>query len=318
MAAPARILVLNHRRDDLASLCDAAARVGHEVGHASSLQETRELLDREMPDLVLLNPLVVEAGCVELELVEALQRPGAPVPVVIAVDDPRAFDRSATQALPIRDFVTRPIAIEECLQRFALALQTRNHMVTLHERALELEGQVSIDFKTDLLSERYFNQLLQLEFKRARRHRTQLSLALIDVDNFKSINDSTVYAFGDEVLKHVAQCLKSNIRETDFAARFGGDEFVLLLPHTSASEAVHTATRIRNKIAESVVRWGEYERSVTISVGIDTFDGIRDGHAADLRRHANLALQQSKRRGKDKVWLYEQISRENPGESAGA
>ena len=87
-------------------------------------------------------------------------------------------------------------------------------------------------------------RILDLEWKRAQRHQNPLSLLLLDVDNFKSVNDTTEYAFGDEVLQRVADALKANIRETDFAARFGGDEFCVLLPQTSPAEAVQTALRI--------------------------------------------------------------------------
>lgn len=303
-STPASVLLLNHHRDDLGPLIEALTRAGHEVRTAQSVAESHRLLSEVDPELIVLNPLVVEAGCLEFELVQNLQKPGVPVPVVVAVDDPRTFDRSAGHALAIRDFVTRPIDVEECLQRIRLALETRRHFVTLHERALELEGQVSRDHKTELLSERYFRQLMAMEFKRARRHRTPLSLCLIDVDNFKAVNDTTSYAFGDEVLRHIAQTLKENIRETDFAARFGGDEFVLLLPHTTMAEAVHTAMRIRSKVSETAVQDGISERSVTISVGIDTYDGILESSPEELRQRANRALHQAKRRGKNKVWLH--------------
>ena len=131
-----------------------------------------------------------------------------------------------------------------------------------------------------------------------------LSLLLIDVDDFKSINDSTEYAFGDVVLRHVAESLRRNIRETDYAARFGGDEFVLLLPHTSSAEAVQTAVRIKKRIAETTVQARGYAQRVTISIGIDTFDGRSDTDPAELRARANKALHQAKRRGKNQVWLY--------------
>ena len=95
-----------------------------------------------------------------------------------------------------------------------------------------------------------------IEWKRAQRHQNPLSLLLIDIDNFKSVNDTTEYAFGDQVLRSVADSLKANIRETDFAARFGGDEFCVLLPQTSPAEAVQTALRICQRIASTVMKSG--------------------------------------------------------------
>ena len=105
---------------------------------------------------------------------------------------------------------------------------TRTRIRGLQSRARQLESQVSVDFKTGLTSELYMKKIMGLEWKRAQRHQNPLSLLLIDVDNFKSVNDTTEYAFGDEVLRRVADALKGNVRETDFAARFGGDEFCVL------------------------------------------------------------------------------------------
>jgi diguanylate cyclase (GGDEF)-like protein len=158
--------------------------------------------------------------------------------------------------------------------------------------------------RPELLSERHFRKLLQREFKLAQRHHLPLSLLLVDVDDFKRVNDTTEYAFGDEVLKEVARALKANVRETDFAARFGGDEFAILLPHTTPAEAVHTAMRIRKTIAAAVVENGPYKHHVTVSIGIDTFDGRSTTSPDELCRHANKALQEAKHRGKDQVWLY--------------
>ncbi len=299
-----RILVLNHHRDALGELVEGLRRSGFPVDVAESLAETEVRLDDAPPDVTILNPLVLEPGCVELELIERLQLRSRPVPVILLVDDPEAVRRVFSPRLPLCDFLLKSAAGNEAAQRVQLALHTRDRFLALHERARELEGQVSVDFKTDLLSERYFRRVLELEFKRARRHRTPLSLLLLDVDDFKSINDRADYAFGDEVLRQVATNLKRNIRETDFAARFGGDEFVLLLPHTTPAEAVQTAMRIRSRVARSEVANERYTRTVTLSIGIDTFDGRRDATPEDLKRRANMALQQAKRRGKNQVWLY--------------
>ena len=143
-----------------------------------------------------------------------------------------------------------------------------------------------------------------LQWKRAQRHQNPLSLLLIDVDNFKGVNDTTEYAFGDEVLRRVADALKGNVRETDFAARFGGDEFCVLLPQTSPAEAVQTALRIRKRISGMSVSSGSYERQVTVSIGVDSYDGRKASSVDQLRRNANRALQEAKRRGKNQVWLY--------------
>lgn len=298
------VLVMNHNRDPLSELCAALTRGGHRVQVADSLAQSHRAITEQRPDLVVLNPLVLCAGGVELELLEGLQRDDDPVPVILVVDDLQVLADAQQMRIPFRDFVLKPFSTTECVHRVELALRTRTAIRALQARAQKLESQVSVDFKTGLVSEFSMRKILGLEWKRAQRHQNPLSLMLIDVDNFKGVNDSTEYAFGDEVLRRVAEALKQNVRETDFAARFGGDEFCVLLPQTSPGEAVQTALRIRQRISGMVVQSGNYQRQVTVSIGVDSYDGRSASTMDALRRNANRALQEAKRRGKNQVWLF--------------
>jgi diguanylate cyclase (GGDEF)-like protein len=304
-----RILVLNHRADPFEDLITGLRRDGLEVAESRSLKTTRDLLDSgaivsARPTVVLLNPLVLQSDGIEIELLANLHRDNDPVPVILLVEDLPALTEARRLSMQFADFVVKPASTPELMHRIELAVRTRDRFVSLHQRALDLANQVTIDFKTGLLSERHFKSILQVEFKRAQRHHLPLSLLLVDVDNFKGVNDTTDYDFGDKVLCQVATELKDNVRETDYAARYGGDEFVLLLPHTTPAEAVHTAMRIRKAIGAAVVESERYKHRVTVSIGIDTFDGRSTTTADALRRRANKALQEAKRRGKDQVWLY--------------
>jgi two-component system, cell cycle response regulator len=298
------VLVMNHNRDPLGELTQALSRQGYQVHIGDSLAQSHRLVAGLRPDVALLNPLVLTAGGVELELLEALQRDEDPVPVILLIDDLQALAEARQLRLPFRDFVLKPAATAEVLHRVELALQTRSKIRGLQVRTRQLESQVSIDFKTGLTSELWMKRILGLEWKRAQRYQSPLSLMLVDVDNFKSVNDTTEYAFGDEVLRWVADALKANVRETDFAARFGGDEFCVLLPQTGAAEAVQTALRIRQRISGMVVRKGNYQRQVTVSIGVDSYDARAASSIDTLRRNANRALQEAKRRGKNQVWLW--------------
>lgn len=296
----------------MTGLVDFLRGNGYAVVESQSVAESQALLGEHQPDLLILNPLVCKRGGLEFEMVEQYQQ-GSNLPVILLVDDLVSLEQARDLNTRYRDFLLKPYSKEECLHRIELMANQLDHQRSLEQRASELENQVTTDFKTKLLSERYFKELLLVEFKRAQRHKTPLSLVLIDVDNFKGVNDSTEYAFGDEVLREVAAALKQNIRETDFAARFGGDEFVLLLPHTAPAQAVLTAVRIRKKVSSATVQSGRYSTKVTISIGIDTYDGSAESSPDELRRRANMALQEAKRRGKNQVWLY---SGEGPGEAA--
>ena len=298
------VLVMNHNRDPLDELTTALARNGYEVRLGESLAQSCRIAGEDRPDVVLLNPLVLCEDGVELELLERMQSEDDPIPVILLVADLAALADARSLRVPFRDFVLKPCSAAECVHRVELALQTRTRIRGLQTRARQLESQVSVDFKTGLTSELYMKKIMGLEWKRAQRHQNPLSLLLIDVDNFKSVNDTTEYAFGDEVLRRVADALKGNVRETDFAARFGGDEFCVLLPQTSPAEAVQTALRIRQRISGMTVHSSNFERQVTVSIGVDSYDGRKASSVDHLRRHANRALHEAKRRGKNQVWLY--------------
>jgi diguanylate cyclase (GGDEF)-like protein len=310
-----RVLVLNHRGDPLPGILDGLRQAGFEVVESGSIKDTQSLLAAEAREgraaIVVLNPVVLKSGGVELELVKGLQREGEPVPVILLVDSVEAI-AEARRSLQLGDFLLKPPSAEELVHRVALAARTRERFQSLYQKARDLAAQVTLDFKTGLLSERHFKHVLQVEFKRAQRHHLPLSLLLVDVDNFKRVNDSTEYRFGDEVLREVARVLKDSVRATDFAARFGGDEFVLLLPHTTPVEAVATAMRIRQKVSSTVVANATYQHQVTVSIGIDTFDGRSTTTVDELSRRANKALQEAKRRGKDQVWLYSERIENGP------
>jgi diguanylate cyclase (GGDEF)-like protein len=295
---------MNHHRDAIGEVIEALGHAGFHVLEADSLAQSCRLIAQVRPDVVVLNPLILAAGGVELELLESLQKDDDPVPVILLIDHLQSLAETRQMRSPFRDFLLKPYTAAECVHRVEMALLTRRKFRALQHRARQLEGQVSVDFKTGLLSELYFKRLMVLEWKRAQRHQNPLSLMLVDVDNFKSINDSTEYAFGDEVLKKVGDALRANVRETDFAARFGGDEFSVLLPQTSPAEAVQTALRIRARISGMTVQSGPYSRQVTVSIGLDSFDGRSASSLDILRRNANKALQEAKRRGKNQVWLY--------------
>lgn len=168
------------------------------------------------------------------------------------------------------------------------------------EKAL-LEKMSVTDDLTRLYNHRFFVKRLNEEFKRAKRYTTTLSFLMIDIDNFKRINDSYGHLSGDVVLQEVSKVIKKCVRETDVVARYGGEEFAVILPHTGREDAYKLADRIRNtiKIYKSNVLGSN--GSITVSIGVSTYPcpGIED--TDDLIRRADDGLYQAKGSGKDIV-----------------
>ncbi|PIE23763.1 MAG: hypothetical protein CSA62_06565 [Planctomycetota bacterium] len=277
---------------------------GYQVTLSRSPIESRRLLELVRPSLIVLDPLVCSAGAVEFETVSELQGQLDPIPLVVLVDELSELRELRRVPALFKDFVIKPFRREELLHRIELQLQSKERFIQLQSHTRKLEGQVIRDFKTGLYTERHFRHLLRQEFQRAERHHTALSFLLLDVDDFKTINDSCEYSFGDYVLNEFAQILLRNVRDIDHSARFGGDEFMLLLPNTTTAEAVQVAARIRNQVQRKTFDNSSYQQRITVSIGIDTFDGRGLSSPDDLRRRANLALKEAKKRGKNRIWLY--------------
>ena len=144
-----------------------------------------------------------------------------------------------------------------------------------------------------------YDHAVETEVYRADRHKTPLSMLVIDIDFFKRINDDYGHLVGDQVLKKVAQMLNAQVRKSDLAFRYGGEEFVILMTNTH-SDAAHTiAERIRSKIAAAVVNIMEQTIPVTVSIGVSEFQ--HGESASTLFHRADQALYQAKHDGRNQV-----------------
>ena len=285
---------------------------GYQVTTSTSPLDSQRLLEKIRPSAIVLDPLVPTAEGIEFEMIAEIQKQGDPIPLLLLVGNLRELQEIRRIPILFKDFLVHPFRAAELLQRIELLLVSKERYLELQNRARTLEGQVIRDFKTGLYTERHFRHLLRQEFQRAERHHLPLSFLLIDVDNFKQINDNFEYSFGDFVLKSFAQILQNSIRDIDHAARFGGDEFMALLPNTTPAEAVQVAARIRQQLSKREFDNGTYQTRLTISIGADTYDGRGLSSPEDLRRRANLALKEAKNRGKNRIWLYSGVERKKP------
>jgi len=131
-----------------------------------------------------------------------------------------------------------------------------------------LKKMAITDDLTRVYNQKGFKDFMQMEFQRARRYNKSLSLIMIDIDNFKVINDSLGHQAGDYVLRELAQCIKSSVRKTDIVARYGGDEFAILLPEAQMEKAEVLMKRILHTIKNHAFEWGSKRIKVEISYGI--------------------------------------------------
>ena len=159
----------------------------------------------------------------------------------------------------------------------------------------------TIDGLTELYNHRYFQEALTNQVEIAKRYNQVFSLIMIDIDYFKKFNDTYGHQAGDAVLKQVANILKNNSRTTDFVCRYGGEELCIILPNTSAEEALFNARRINKAIENMEIELNNSEKGkVTISVGVATFPDNADS-AENLVKHADKSLYYAKEHGRNQV-----------------
>jgi diguanylate cyclase (GGDEF)-like protein len=189
---------------------------------------------------------------------------------------------------------SKQIILVRIVEHYSLSLVN----LRLHET---LKRQSIQDPLTNLYNRRYMEESLEREFSRCRRHDFPLTIIMIDIDHFKTFNDTYGHTAGDIVLQKLGEFLKKNIREEDIACRYGGEEFVLILPQTSPEPVRQRAEQMRSKVKEDLrIRYQGHILGITISMGIAGFPdhGINLNEILDT---ADLALYQAKKKGRDRV-----------------
>jgi len=211
--------------------------------------------------------------------------------------------------LNITDKITGDVFSEEdmlLLRSFAsyasIALERSNYYsLAGHLRELSIT-----DSLTGLFNRRYFEERFYEELHRSERHNLTFSLAMIDIDDFKLFNDTEGHLAGDDILKSIAYIAKEKLRIIDVIARFGGEEFAVIMPQTDRAEALQVAERIRNAVKEQIPKmWNAFPKeAITISIGIATYP-IDGTDRKEIIRNADRALYRCKMEGKDRTALWQ-------------
>lgn len=202
------------------------------------------------------------------------------------------------------DYITKPFETEILVAKMKGLIKLRELQEEIKQKNIMLETLAITDGLTGAYNHRYFYKRLNEEFQRAKRYGAYLSLIMIDIDFFKSINDKYGHLVGDAVLSELSKLLQENIRKHDVCARYGGEEFALLLPHTNYEGAVREAERLRSTIEKHKFSHMERAGEVTISLGGVTYPHNDVNKPEDLVKLADEALYVAKNSGRNRVEFY--------------
>lgn len=288
------VLIADDDPDFRRLLTRRAKKMGLEVLEAEDGRQALDLVEKHE-----LNALVIDLYMPEhsgIEVVEAARRKDPDVQALILTGS--ASVQSAVEALRVGvyDYITKPL---ESMASFELALTRaleHHHLIAENKRLFEEVQRLALtDPLTGLYNRRKFDEALATESERARRYARPLSLIMIDLDDLKGINDAHGHPAGDVALRSVAEAILESTRKVDLAARFGGDEFVILLPEADLAEAEAVAKRIDGAIASKPFEHGRISVSLGVAQWSTAYQSPQDflGAADEAMYRAKRADQQS-------------------------
>jgi len=199
------------------------------------------------------------------------------------------------------DYLVKPFIAEELLARVQVHLQLRRHMRHLEEMNKNLYDKAVNDALTGLRNKQYFQEAFEEMFARMVRGQSDISCLFFDLDNFKRVNDTCGHAFGDYVLNTIGGLLKKMVRQGDLAARFGGEEFVVVLPYTGLDQARRFAEKLRAVVEAHQFSDQGRQCPVTISIGVSSLREDQPSSASSLLQLADQALYLAKDGGRNRV-----------------
>lgn len=295
-----KILVIDDDLDNHRFLTRVLSHEGYKVKVATSGREGIKLLNDYRPDLVVLD--INMPGMNGFQTLKLLRQKEEYVAVMLLTASTSTEDMIRGLDAGALDYVCKPFNPHELAARIRCQLRVKKLHDDLREANRKLQGLVDIDDLTGLFNMRTIYDKINNEIERARRYGHGLAVIMMDMDDFKFVNDGHDHLFGSFVLAEVGHVIRENIRTNDFAARYGGDEFLICLTRTTNDGAVKFAKRLQNAIAKHKFEQGDDRRDLTASLGLAVIDsGKALVDARTVTRIADSKLYEAKDRGKDRV-----------------
>lgn len=278
--------------------------VGYDILFARNGEEALIQVENGNPDLVLLDVMMPKMDGFETCRILKSNDKTKYIPIIMVTALNEIEDKVKGIEAGADDFITKPFNKLELLARTKSLLRIKRLHDQLQEKVFQLEQakerlrELAVkDGLTGLYNHRYFKRFLTQEIMRANRHKSQVSLIMMDIDHFKNYNDTHGHLAGDEVLRIVAKLMTENIRSIDVAARYGGEEFVIVLPQTNKNAAKIVAEKLRTLVGNQKFQNEDTQPNgkITISMGVATFpDNATDLeeliHQADQRLYHAKSL----------------------------
>lgn len=274
----------------------------HDVAVITDSQEALfRVVDNDY-DVVIISLSLVDSDALRLcSHLRSLERTRT-LPILIVADEGQETQISRALELGVNDYITRPLDRNETLARVRTQIKRKRYNDCLRNSVQNTIEMAVTDGLTGLHNRRYLDSHLATLFDKAKAKQSHLSAIMCDIDHFKQVNDSYGHDVGDEVIREFAERLKKCVRGVDLASRYGGEEFVVVMPDTDVTLASIVAERIRASIADHpfIVEKGARQLAITISIGVSTIEESDDDPKKLIKR-ADIGLYTAKKNGRNQV-----------------
>jgi diguanylate cyclase (GGDEF)-like protein len=297
------ILLIDDSSYDLHLFRSILEGAKYEVISAVIVQQALEQIESQQPDLILLDLMMPRINGLEVCRLLKTDDRYRDIPVIFLTASHESEHLIEAFQIGAVDYITKPFNTPELLARVKIHLELKHAKDQLKKALGELEYLALTDSLTHIPNRRHLYQIAEREFARASRYHSPFSILMLDIDHFKQVNDRYGHLIGDEVIRSVATIIQNSLRREDCVARFGGEEFVILLPGTDTPSAMVVANWISGLIASVSFANPTHSIAVTVSIGIATFR--RDDRDLDsLLGRADKALLCAKRQGRDRCIVH--------------
>jgi two-component system cell cycle response regulator len=271
------------------------------ISWAAYMKEALTMLGQDQFDMIFLDHFLKDGT--SIDFLRKAEKEGIETPVIVISGQgdemlvSQVIQLGAYEYLPKDRINLESISrvINNTLERACL----RNDVKKAHAKMAEMS---TVDELTKLHNRRYFIEALEGEFERANRYETEMALIMMDLDDFKKINDTYGHPAGDMVLSEIGKILKEHVRRNDIACRYGGEEFAVILPNVSRDNIYATYERFREMVSEQPFEYESKQFHITVSIGIAFSNDAK--LINDLLVHADQALYQAKETGRNKTVIY--------------
>jgi len=267
---------------------------------AVNLEEALEKINQEKFDLVFLDYILPDGSA--FDFLKTIHENGITIPVVVITGQGDETIASQIIRQGACDYLPKNKVTKEILSRIIKNTIEKTHLEKeVNQVQDRLAEMATKDELTGLYNRRFFLDVLKNEVARDKRYAHGLALVMMDLDHFKQINDTYGHVAGDTVLREFGRILTESLRESDIVCRYGGDEFVVIMPHTQSEDAWRICERTRKKVAAYPFEYNGTSFQAMISTGVVEYAKDADQSSDDLIKKADAAMYQAKKDGRNRV-----------------